>query len=101
MFHLDLVYSLYVNTKRKLARLDMRGNFVDTKEITFVTDEWEILGTGIITELYVSRRYVHFNPHSYENSGQRFLSLNLLDWLHKRSTTSFNHLHRVGKCCQR
>lgn len=30
-----------------MARLDMRGNFVDTKETTFVTDEWEILAMKI------------------------------------------------------
>lgn len=34
-----------------MARLDMRGNFIDIRETTFVTDEWEILGILLLVNI--------------------------------------------------
>lgn len=42
---LDCFVSLYINSKRKWARFDMRGKFLDQTEAADITDEWEILCT--------------------------------------------------------
>lgn len=46
-----------------MARLDMRGNFLDIRETSFVTDEWEILGTA------------NFATHSVELTARNLFQL--------------------------
>lgn len=36
-------FSLFVNSKRKIARFDMRGTFLDQVDVETVSDKWEIL----------------------------------------------------------
>lgn len=35
--------SLFIHSKRKWARFDMRANFIDDSTFTFVSDDWELL----------------------------------------------------------
>lgn len=40
---ITISFSLYINSKRKWARFDMRGKFLDQTEAPDINDEWEIL----------------------------------------------------------